>query len=297
MSPTFSPSNSGRPVRAGKSRVPVRRLAGLASAGAAALLLAGTTASAEASATPTMYTNASPNTSVGYQVFDHTNLMGGSAPTGTIDFKLFAPDDTTCQTPIFDTTVPVSGTGSDNSPHFTTTAAGTYNWIASYSGDARNNPVSAPCGSASQVVIVNKAWPVGAVTPTLVGTAIHGTAILLGGFGPLNGTVTFTLTGPNDQFCSGPALYTQTIPVNGAGSYDSGSFTPTVAGTYTYRISYSGDADNLGVPITSCLTQGDSIAISQSQLTPPPVASPPPPARVTPPPPPAPVTPRRPRRP
>src|SRR5206468_11064236 len=140
-----------------------------------------------------------------------------------------------------------------------------YNWIATYNGDAKNNPVSAPCGSASQAVIVSKAWPVASVTPTLVVTAIHGTALIQGGFGALTGTVTFTLTGPNDQFCSGPALYTETIPVNGAGSYDSGSFTPTVAGTYTYRIRYSGDTNNLGVGITSCLIQGDSITLTTGQ--------------------------------
>jgi hypothetical protein len=268
MSPSSSPTNSGRSVRAGKSRVSIRRLAGLASAGVAALLLGSTAASAAASATPALYTNASPNTLVGLQVFDHTNLMGGSSPTGTISFKLFAPGDTTCQTAIFNATIPVSGTGSDNSPTYTTTAAGTYNWVATYNGDAHNNPVATPCASASQAVIVGKSMPVAAVTPTLVGNSIHGTGILLGGFGLLTGTVTITLTGPNDQFCSGPALYTQTIPVNGAGSYDSGSFTPTIAGTYTYRISYSGDTNNWGVGVTSCLTQGDSITITPSQLAP-----------------------------
>ncbi len=70
------------------------------------------------------------------------------------------------------------------------------------------------------------------------------------------------------MFCSGPVFYTQTVPVNGAGSYDSGSFTPTVAGTYTYRIRYSGDTDNYGVGITSCLNQGDSITIAPGQLSP-----------------------------
>jgi hypothetical protein len=276
MSSSLSPTNGRRRVRAGKPRIPIRRLAGFASAGVAALLLGSVPASAAARATPTMFTNASSNTTVGLQVFDHTNLSGAASPTGTITFKLFGPGDTTCQTSLFTATVPVSGTGSDNSPAFMTTVAGTYNWIATYNGDANNNPVAAPCGTASQAVTVGKAYNATAVTPTLVGTAIHGTAIVLGPFGSLTGTVTFTLTGPNDTFCSGPAVYTQTIPINGAGSYDSGSFTPTVAGTYTYRISYSGDANNYGSPISSCLTEGDSITITASQLAPPP-ASPPPP--------------------
>src|SRR5206468_6306844 len=82
-------------------------------------------AAAVAKVTPGLATNASPNTSVGLQIFDHTNLMGGSSPTGTITFKLFGPGDTTCQTSIFNTTTAVSGTGSDNSPTYTTPAAGT----------------------------------------------------------------------------------------------------------------------------------------------------------------------------
>ena len=66
--------------------------------------------------------------------------------------------------------------------------------------------------------------------------AIQGTTALQGGFAPLTGTITFTVTGPNDQWCAGTPVYTRTVPVNGAGSYASGWFTPTVAGTYTYRI-------------------------------------------------------------
>jgi hypothetical protein len=261
---------------AGRSRNPIgRRLVSFASVSAIALALGASPAAAVTKVTPTLATNASPSTSVGLQVFDHTNLAGGASPTGTITFKLYGPGDTTCQTSLFTATVPVSGTGSDNSPAYTTTTAGTYNWIATYNGDANNNPVSAPCDTASQAVIVNKVFPVTSVTPTLVGSAIHGTAALQGGFGVLTGTVTFTLTGPNDQFCSGPTFYTETIPIDGAGSYDSGSFTPTIAGTYTYRVSYSGDTNNYGVPISSCLNQGDSIAIATSQLAPPATPAPP----------------------
>jgi len=63
-----------------------------------------------------------------------------------VTFQLFAPDDPTCTTPIATETSPVSG-GSASSGNVAAGAAGTYQWVATYSGDATTNPVTAPCGS------------------------------------------------------------------------------------------------------------------------------------------------------
>ncbi len=227
-------------------------------------LLAGS-APAWAASTPTFYTNASPSTLVGLQVFDHTNL-GGVSPTGTITFRLYGPGDTSCSSPVFTTTTTVSGTGSDDSSAYATRSAGTYNWIAAYSGDANNNPVSTPCGSPSQAVVVSKSMPVASVAAaTAGGGAIHATATISGGFAPATGPLTFIVTGPNDQFCGGAPVYTQTVAVNGAGTYDSGSYTPTAAGTYTFRIRYDGDTNNYGVGPTACLDSGASVTVTQDQ--------------------------------
>jgi hypothetical protein len=234
--------------------------------------------SAWGAVTPSFSATASPSAPVGLQIFDHTSLM--TSATGTITFRLYAPGDTTCQSPVFTSTVTVSGTGSDNSEKYNTRAAGTYQWLASYSGDANDNPISSVCGQPSQSVIINKAFPVGSVTAATNGSGqIHGTASLQGGFAPLTGTVTFTVTGPADTWCSGTQVYTRTVPVNGAGTYDSGWYTPTTAGTYTYRIRYAGDANNNGVGPTPCMSQNNSIALTQSQIAPPPPAPAPAPAR------------------
>jgi hypothetical protein len=90
-------------------------------------------------------------------------VTGGFHPTGTVTFMLFGPGDTTCSGPNL-----VSGhagfagvalvSGSASSASFVTTAAGTYNWIATYSGDANNNSATSGCG-AEQVVITK---PLGA---------------------------------------------------------------------------------------------------------------------------------------
>lgn len=231
------------------------------------VLFAGSPAAWAALPTPNLATNSSTNTMVGLQVWDHTNLSGGASPTGTIDFKLYEPGDTTCATPVFTSTVPVSGTGSDDSARWTTTGAGTYNWTAAYSGDANNNPVATPCGAPTQVVFVGKQSPVGSTTAAFSGGTLHATTTLSGGFAPLGGTLTFYLTGPGDQFCQGTPLATTTVPVNGAGTYDSGPYTPTVAGSYAYRVGYSGDDDNGGLML-SCIAQGASITVTQAELAP-----------------------------
>jgi hypothetical protein len=258
-----TPTSRGRRRHDSTTRS-ARRLAGWATAGVIAALLGTTPATAAAKATPGFYADASPGTTIGYQIYDHTNLIGGSSPRGTIAFKLYEPGDTTCQTPVFTATVTVSGTGSDNSPNYITAAAGTYEWVAAYSGDDNNNPATTPCSSASQSVIVAKTTPVATTTATLTNGAIHATTALQWGFAPPTGTITFSVTGPNDPLCSGTPVYTSTVPVNGDGNYSSGSFTPTTPGIYTYRIRYSGDSNNYGIGPTSCLATGAAVIVARA---------------------------------
>ncbi|HEX3873806.1 MAG TPA: hypothetical protein VHW26_06650 [Solirubrobacteraceae bacterium] len=273
----MSPSSKIPPWRFGAVCFPLRCLTAFAGAGTVALILATTPAPAVASVAPTLYADGSPGTMVGRQIYDHTNLMAGHAPTGTITFRLYGPGDAACRTPVFTSTVGVSGTGSDNSPSYLTPAAGTYNWVAAYNGDANNSPVATPCGSSSQVVNVGKATPVVTTAATFDDGSIEAVATLKWGFAPPTGSITYTVTGPDDPSCTGAPVYTATVPVNGAGDYGSGSFTPTVAGTYTYQDSYSGDASNYGVGPASCSTQGDAVTVTQGQLAPPqnPPVSPP----------------------
>ena len=213
------------------------------------------------STTPSITITASGATNVGLQIFANVNLTGGSAPSGSITFRLFAPGDTTCVSTIFTSTVPVSGT-SMNSARYTTAAAGTYRFTAVYNGDTNNNPAGpTSCAAPSASVVVQGATAVISVTaPAPAGGTIHGAASLGGGFNP-TGTISFFLYGPGDTFCS-QIIFTSPATVQGNGPYASGAYAPTVAGTYRWRASYTGDANNTGSPMTSCLDQNDSVNVT-----------------------------------
>jgi hypothetical protein len=203
---------------------------------------------------------------LGAAISDTATLSGGLAPTGTITFKLYGPNDATCTgVAIFTSVVPVSGNGSYPSLSFTPTAAGIYRWIANYSGDANNAATTNACNAVNEIVVVA---PVGATIPTLttqasagvaLGASIRDTATLSGGVGP-TGTITFKLYGPNDATCTNAAIFTSTVPVSGNGIYFSASFTPTLAGTYRWIVNYSGDANNAPTA-NACNAANESVVV------------------------------------
>jgi hypothetical protein len=110
-----------------------------------------TCAGAGGKASPTIATTPSGSVPAGGSVSDSASLSGGAAPTGTVTFKLFAPGDTACTTPIATKTGTLSG-NTASSGNVPVGAAGTYYWVATYNGDANNSPVTSPCGSEKVVV-------------------------------------------------------------------------------------------------------------------------------------------------
>ena len=112
-------------------------------------------------AAPTIATTASASVTVGGAITDTATLAGGSSPTGTITFTLFGPNDATCaNAPVFTSTVTVNGNGSYTSSSFTTASAGTYNWIATYNGDANNGAPTSACADPNESVVVTAPTPV-----------------------------------------------------------------------------------------------------------------------------------------
>ncbi|HVE92674.1 MAG TPA: hypothetical protein VNE62_10325, partial [Actinomycetota bacterium] len=216
------------------------------------------------SATPTISTVASAGGPVGTSITDDATVSGGTSPTGTVEFRLYGPDDDICATVIFiSSNRPLTSDGTATSGSFTPTAAGTYRWRAIYSGDANNVPVSAPCNAPNESVTITAATPdivTQASAGGPVGTPVHDVATVSGGVSP-TGTVEFDLYGPDNDDCSGGSVFTSTVPLAADGTATSGPFTPTVAGTYRWRAGYSGDANNASVT-APCNAPNESVTIS-----------------------------------
>ncbi len=149
---------------------------------------------------------------------------------------------------------------------FTTAAlgAGSHTVVATYSGDA-----NFATSTASTTTLVGKPTPTlrtKASPPVDAGVGkVKDTATLAGGLAP-TGSITFALYGPNT--CAGPAVFSSMKQVNGNGVYVSARFTPTAPGTYQWRASYSGDANNNAVAATPCGDPAEMVVVRPSQPTP-----------------------------
>jgi hypothetical protein len=192
-------------------------------------------------------------------------------PTGTVSFHLCGP------TPLSDASYTLCATGGTaigsaktlsgtsnpatvTSDTATVTSAGRYCWRADYSGDAANNITGSSDSSVTECFKVLPVQPTLATHagagPVTLGNPITDTATLNGtanqpgtpvinptaAGGPADGTITFTLYGPND--CTTVAFTSSPVTVSGDSTYGPVSFTPTAPGTYHWAASYSGDAPN-----------------------------------------------------
>lgn len=119
-----------------------------------------------------------------------------------------------------------------NPPPFTTTAAGTYRFVAEYvEGEA--TPAATLCDEPTETVEVTRRMPTlttQASAPVVVGGSVTDTATLIGAFNP-TGIITFSLY-PDNADCSGGPVFTSAPPVLANGSVTSGPFAPASPGVY-----------------------------------------------------------------
>jgi hypothetical protein len=210
----------------------------------------------------------------GNKLNDSATLSGGFNPTGTITFSLTNPSNTVVYTDV----VTVAGNGTystatmgNNPGGYLPTAAGTYQWVASYSGDSNNNPVSTKTGDEPEVVspasptITTVASPTGNQIMNTTFT-VSDTATLHNAFNP-TGSITFTLF--SDANCTVSTGVTGSAPISNGSATFSASFTPTTAGTYQWIASYAGDANNNGFT-TKCGDPNEQLTVipPSAQITP-----------------------------
>ncbi len=195
-----------------------------------------------AKASPGISGEASSGT-VNTPIHDEVTVTGGSSPSGEVVFRVFAPADASCVTPLKTESVALQG-GEASSGDFLPQQAGEFRWTAEYTGDQNNAAASLPCGSANQSSTVDKDSPglSGVAGSAGVGTPITDTATLSGGFAP-TGQLVFRAYGPGDASCAAAPAYEATVAVSGNGAYSPPGFAP-VAGTYRWVVGYTGDGNN-----------------------------------------------------
>lgn len=103
-------------------------------------------------ATPTLTLASATDAKLGEPVNVTATIAGGFDPTGIITFRAYGPDDTTCAgAPAFESELAKVETGDYESPAFTPSAAGTYRWVASFSGNPFNDAATTDCGAPGSV--------------------------------------------------------------------------------------------------------------------------------------------------
>ncbi|MDQ6873622.1 MAG: DUF11 domain-containing protein [Actinomycetota bacterium] len=122
---------------------------------------------------PAITTTATAQTGLGSSISDTATLAGlfGSAPGGSVTFTAYATADCTGE-PVFvaadrPLVAGTAGAWTVDSGSFTPAVAGTYRWIASYSGDANNLPVAGLCGDVGETSAVGDLLVVKSVDKTV----------------------------------------------------------------------------------------------------------------------------------
>jgi len=210
---------------------------------------------------PALPTVPSAGGSIGTILNDTATVTGGTNPTGTVTFNLWGPDDVDCDgTAVYTQTVDLTAGSATTSPGYTTLAAGTYAWTASYSGDSNNNTASSGC--TEEEVVIGKNTLSASTAQDLIP---NDTLSLTGATTDAGGTVDFYHFAPNVT-CSlaniANAAYTEEdVALTGdddASTSNTGSGTgmylATAEGTYTWLAIYSGDLNNNGAT-SDCVEQ------------------------------------------
>jgi hypothetical protein len=226
---------------------------------------------AETTVTTALSTAGQTGTAIGVPagtaVTDTATLAGTDAwvATGSVTYTVYS--DPECTTEVSTATVAITTAGTlPASPPVTLTIAGTYYWQVAYGGDLGNAPSVSTCGQDGEVETVALAPT--SVAQSLSGGSQSGTAIsvpagtvvtdtaTLSGTDAVRATGMVTYTVYSDALCT-DAVAGTTASIASAGTVPSASVTVTIAGTYYWQVSYTGDGNNL--PYTTPCGPSDEV--------------------------------------
>ena len=257
-------------------------------------------------ADPAITTQVSDATAAPGQAFTDTATLTRPAhlpaPTGTVTFDLFGPDDDECtEDPVFTSLRDINGSSVESAP-YTTSVEGIYRWVAEYSGDATYRPDSGRCNDPDETVkvslltdrppvderykpnlelIPHEARP--GVNPSITArlTGVRGQPEPTGAMlfevyflGPTQnrGAGTFTredasaersmVVAEADQSACSTEVHDSTVPIEPGRPTESEPFTPRKAGTYQWIASYSGD-DFYEPTATDCSTSSGTFTVTE----------------------------------
>jgi hypothetical protein len=178
---------------------------------------------------------------IGEPVHDSATLSGSTADAGgTVTYTVYS--DSACMQVFASAgTKTVTNAVVPDSDPVSFPIAGTFYWQAVYSGDANNNGATSVC--TSEILVVERRTPAMTTAQNLLP---NDDATLSGATANAGGSITFSLFDPSAPTCSGSPAYTQTVAVNGNGTYSTTNttFLASVQGTWRWVVNYTGDANN-----------------------------------------------------
>ena len=217
-------------------------------------------------------TSATPSVAIGSPISDTATVLPSTA-LGSVTFKAYGPDDRTCSgAPVF-TSETVAVSGGTASATFSPVQVGAYRWVASFASadSAKWASASGQCNDEGETSVVTKLQPTittAANTSASLPGAMVGDVATIGNLTPdATGTVTFTLYA--DSACTAPAIFTDQKPLGQVSAsqarVSSDEHEVSVAGTYYWVASYSGDAKNEPVA-GSCGDPGETSTVGKTPV-------------------------------
>ncbi|MGH2550261.1 MAG: hypothetical protein ACRDHN_12775, partial [Thermomicrobiales bacterium] len=188
-------------------------------------------------------------------VYDSATLGNDGPPAGgEVTFRLYRSYNCDPSSLVF-TSPPADPSPAMGAP-FTVTLPGTYNWVATFSGDDLSNPATTQCGEEQFFVDQgvggistqtkrssdNSNLPDDFANGIDFGTSVYDTTTLVGFTPSAGGTVIYNLYA--GSACSGTPVFSSTKTVVNAVVPQSDPYNFPDQGTFNWQAVYSGDAQN-----------------------------------------------------